>query len=411
MRYLITGGAGFIGSHLAERLLGDGHRVLVLDDLSTGRFDNVAHLEGAPGFELRVASVTETDVVERCVTECEAVFHLASAVGVQLVVDQPVRTIETIVNGTDVVLRSCARYRRKVLITSSSEVYGKSEKIPFSEGDDAVIGPSTTRRWAYACAKLLDEFLALAHWYESRLPVVVARLFNTVGPRQTGRYGMVIPGSPIQGLSGEPITVFGDGHQTRCFAHVADVVGALASLMAEPKAHGGVFNVGNNEEVTILALAERIRSLTGGRSPIRLIPYGEAYTAGFEDMMRRVPDLTKIGRMVGYWPTREVWIGSWRTSWRSRSSAASPRRVGRAPASPTSSPRETSLEAKRWGAHPAARPTRAGETASQAGGIEDGEEVQRPARVEQVRDVVDEVAQDVVLARLGRQASRGCCWS
>ena len=304
MRYLVTGGSGFIGSHLAERLLDAGHSVLALDDLSTGRYENVAHLEGRAGFELRVASVTDPDVVERCVTECQSVFHLASAVGVKLVVDEPVKTIETIVTGTDVLLRSCARYRRPVLLTSTSEVYGKSEKIPFSEGDDCVMGPTTTRRWAYACAKALDEFLALAHWYQTRLPVVVVRLFNTVGPRQTGRYGMVIPRFVAQGLAGEPITVYGDGTQSRCFAHVYDVVGAIVELFARPEAAGQVFNIGNNEEISIMALAERVRALTGNRSPIRKIPYGEAYTVGFEDMVRRVPDLTKIRKLTGYKPTR-----------------------------------------------------------------------------------------------------------
>ena len=306
MRYLITGGAGFIGSHLAERLLDEGHEVLALDDLSTGRYENVAAFEGRREFELRVGSVTEPRLVEACVTECRGVFHLASAVGVRLVVEQPVKTIETIVNGTDVVLRAAARYRRPVLITSTSEVYGKGVKVPFAEGDDCVMGPTTTRRWAYACAKALDEFLALAHWHQARLPVVVARLFNTVGPRQTGRYGMVVPRFVAQGLAGEPITVFGDGKQSRCFAHVADVVGALVGLMAHPQARGQVFNVGNDEEVTILELAERVRALTGDRSPIRLVPYSEAYTAGFEDMVRRVPDLTKTRRLIGYRPTRDL---------------------------------------------------------------------------------------------------------
>jgi UDP-glucose 4-epimerase len=306
MRYLITGGSGFIGSHLSERLLNEGHSVLALDDLSTGRYENVAAFEGRPGFELRVGSVTEPRLVESCVTDCQAIFHLASAVGVRLVVEQPVKTIETIVNGTDIVLRAAARYRRPVLITSTSEVYGKSDKFPFAEGDDCVMGPTNTRRWAYACAKALDEFLALAHWHEARLPVVIARLFNTVGPRQTGRYGMVIPSFVAQGLKGEPITVFGDGKQSRCFAHVSDVVGALISLMAHPQARGEVFNIGNDEEVTILALAERVRSLTGNKSPIRLVPYSEAYTAGFEDMVRRVPDLTKIRKLIGYRPTRNL---------------------------------------------------------------------------------------------------------
>lgn len=306
MHYLVTGGAGFIGSHLAERLLAEGHRVLVLDDLSTGRYENVGHLEGRPGFELRVASVTDPEIIERCVVECEGVFHLASAVGVQLVVDQPVKTIETIVNGTDNVLRFCARYRRPVLITSTSEVYGKGAKIPFSEGDDCVIGPTNTRRWAYACAKALDEFLAMAHWHESRLPVVIARLFNTVGPRQTGRYGMVIPRFIAQGLAGEPLTVYGDGNQSRCFAHVLDVVGALVGLMGRPEARGNVYNIGNDEEITILQLAERVRALTGSRSPIRMVPYGEAYAAGFEDMIRRVPDLGKIRHLIDYRPTRRL---------------------------------------------------------------------------------------------------------
>lgn len=304
MKYLVTGGAGFIGSHLCERLLDDGHTVLALDDLSTGRFSNVEHLEGRDGFELRVASVTDPAAVEPCIVECSAVFHLASAVGVKLVVDEPVSTIETIVNGTDVVLRGCARYRRPLLLTSTSEVYGKSDRIPFRESDDVVLGPTTTRRWAYAGAKMLDEFLALAHWHEARLPVVVARLFNTVGPRQTGRYGMVIPRFVAQGMAGEPITVFGDGTQSRCFAHVFDVVDALARLIHEPKARGEVFNIGNDEEVTIFQLAERIRGLTGNRSEIRTIPYDEAYTSGFEDMVRRVPCLDKIRALIGFEPTR-----------------------------------------------------------------------------------------------------------
>ena len=306
MRYLVTGGAGFIGSHLVERLLAEGHQALVLDDLSTGRFENVAHLEGRPDFELRVASVTEPEAVGRCVTECHAVFHLASAVGVRLVVDQPVQTIETIVGGTDVVLKACARYRRPILITSTSEVYGKGVKVPFAEGDDCVMGPTTTRRWAYACAKALDEFLAQAYWHQARLPVVVARLFNTVGPRQTGRYGMVVPRFVTQGLAGEPLTVYGDGTQSRCFAHVSDVVGALVKLLDTSAARGGVYNVGNDEEVTILELARRIAALTGGRSEVRRIPYSEAYPAGFEDMLRRVPDLTKIHRLIGYRPTRNL---------------------------------------------------------------------------------------------------------
>ncbi len=306
MRYLVTGGAGFIGGHLIERLLEQGDTVLALDDLSTGRYENVAELESDPRFELRVASVIDHRVVEACVQECGAVFHLASAVGVRLVVEEPVKTIETIVNGTDVVLRACARYRRPILITSTSEVYGKGIKVPFSEGDDCVLGPTTTRRWAYACAKAVDEFLALAFWHQSRLPVVVARLFNTVGPRQTGHYGMVIPRFVEQALAGEPITVYGDGTQTRCFGHVADVVSALVQLIVHPRARGDVFNIGNDQEVTILELAERVRAATGSTAPIRLVPYREAYTEGFEDMKRRVPDLTKIRRLIGYEPTRDL---------------------------------------------------------------------------------------------------------
>ncbi len=304
MRYLITGGAGFIGSHLAQRLLEIGHSVLVLDDLSTGRYENIAHLDDQSQFVLRVASVTEANEVDRCVAECHAVYHLASAVGVRLVVEQPVRTIETIVNGTDTVLRAAARYRRPVLLTSTSEVYGKSMNVPFSEGDDFLIGPSTTRRWAYACAKALDEFLALAHWHEAKLPVVVARLFNTVGPRQTGEYGMVIPRFVQRGLTGAPITVYGDGLQTRCFAHVADVVAMLIDLFDRPAARGQVHNIGNDQEITILELAQRVRELTGGRSPIESIPYSQAYTAGFEDMQRRVPDMTKTRALLGNHPMR-----------------------------------------------------------------------------------------------------------
>ena len=275
MRYLVTGGAGFIGSHLCERLLDDGHSVVALDDLSTGRFENVAHLEQRTGFDLIVASVCDTSVVEKCVIDSQAVYHLASAVGVRLVVEQPVRTIETIVNGTDTVLKSCARYRRPILLTSTSEVYGKGTRIPFAEGDDCLMGPTTTRRWAYACAKALDEFLALAHWHESRLPIVVAR---------------------------EPITVYGDGSQSRCFTHVADVVGALVALMQHPEARGQVFNIGNDEEISMLQLAERVQAVTGNKSEIRMVPFSEAYTAGFEDMQRRVPDLTKIHKLIGYTP-------------------------------------------------------------------------------------------------------------
>jgi len=304
MRHLITGGAGFIGSHLCEQLIAAGDDVLVLDDLSTGRYENVAALEGGGRFRFILGSVNNADLVTECARQCDTVMHLASAVGVRLIIDQPVRTIETIVSGTDTVLRTCARYRKPVLITSTSEVYGKSEKLPFREEDDCVMGPTTHRRWSYACAKALDEFLALAHWYEYRLPVVIARLFNTVGPRQTGQYGMVVPRFVRQGLAGEPITVYGDGKQTRCFAHVLDVVETLPKLVQLPAARGQIYNIGSTEEVTMLELARRVKAATSGRSEIKLIPYEEAYVEGFEDMRRRVPDLAKIQKAIGYRPKR-----------------------------------------------------------------------------------------------------------
>jgi len=306
MRHLITGGAGFIGSHLCEQILADGDEVLVLDDLSTGRYENIAHLERGGKCRFVLGTVIERDLVTECVRECDTIFHLASAVGVKLIIDQPVRTIETIVDGTDNVLRVAARYRKPVLITSTSEVYGKSEKVPFSEDDDRVLGATTHRRWSYACAKALDEFLALAHWYEYRLPVVIVRLFNTVGPRQTGQYGMVVPRFVQQALAGRPISVYGDGGQSRCFTHVRDVVEALAKLIRLPEAVGRIYNLGNNEEVTILQLAERVKALTGSKSEIKFIPYEEAYVEGFEDMRRRVPDLTRIAAAVGYKPKRSL---------------------------------------------------------------------------------------------------------
>lgn len=305
MRCLITGGAGFIGSHLAEQLVNERHEVVVIDDLSTGSQENVAHLENN-GLSLIVGSILENELVAEYVKQADVVFHLASAVGVQLIIDEPVKTIETIVGGTDVVLRACARYRRPVLITSTSEVYGKGNSLPFGEDDDRVIGPTQQRRWSYSCAKAVDEFLALAHWYESRLPVVIVRLFNTVGPRQTGQYGMVVPRFVQQGLRGEPITVYGDGQQSRCFAHVSDVVGVLVRLMECPQARGQIFNVGNDEEITILKLAEQVREMTGQRSEIVFIPYEKAYTQGFDDMRRRVPDLTKVKKLIGYAPTRNL---------------------------------------------------------------------------------------------------------
>jgi len=306
MRHLVTGGAGFIGSHLCEQLLANGDEVLVLDDLSTGRYENIAHLERGGKCRFVLGTVIERDLVTECVRESDTIFHLASAVGVKLIIDQPVRTIETIVDGTNNVLCVAARYRKPVLLTSSSEVYGKSEKVPFAEDDDRVLGATTHRRWSYACAKALDEFLALAHRYEYRLPVVIVRLFNTVGPRQTGQYGMVVPRFVQQALAGRPISVYGDGKQSRCFAHVRDVVETLPRLISHPDAVGRIYNLGTNEEVTILELAERVKALTGSKSEIEFIPYEQAYVEGFEDMRRRVPDLSRIAAAVGYKPKRSL---------------------------------------------------------------------------------------------------------
>jgi UDP-glucose 4-epimerase len=302
MRYLVTGGAGFIGSHLTEKLLGDGHEVIVLDDFSTGRFENIAHLEDSDRLQVLCASVTDPDITPDCVKSVDRVFHLASAVGVQLIIDEPVKTIETIVEGTSCVLGACSRYRKPVLITSTSEVYGKSDSVPFSEDADSVIGPPKFRRWSYASAKALDEFLAMAHWHHARLPVVIVRLFNTVGPRQTGQYGMVIPRFVRQALLDEPITVYGDGEQTRCFCHVKDAVWALMRLLDTPASRGELCNIGADQEITINYLAKRVREMVGSESPIRHIPYAEAYGSSFEDMVRRVPDLSKARRLIGYEP-------------------------------------------------------------------------------------------------------------
>lgn len=302
MRALITGGAGFIGSHLADRLLETGHTVSILDDLSTGAFENIRHLKGKPRFSYTIDTVANEPLLAELVDQCDVVFHLAAAVGVRLIVEAPVRTIETNVNGTEVVLKQASKKNKIVLIASTSEVYGKSAAVPFREDGDLQLGPTIRHRWAYACSKALDEFLALAYWKEKRLPVVVVRLFNTVGPRQTGRYGMVVPSFVRQALAGEPITVFGDGSQARCFTYVGDVVGALADLAAEPKAVGGVFNLGSTEEVTIRELAERVKTLSNSPSPIVMVPYDQAYGSGFEDMPRRVPDITKVRDLIGFKP-------------------------------------------------------------------------------------------------------------
>jgi len=302
MHYLITGGAGFIGSHLTEALLADGHQVTIIDDLSTGRFENIAHLQGRPGFRFAIDTIMNEIVLDRLASECNAICHLAAAVGVDLVVRRPVHTIEDNIIGTEAVLRAAARYRVPVLIASTSEVYGKGVRVPFQEDDDVVLGPTSRSRWAYAASKMVDEFLGLAYQREIGLPVVIARLFNTVGPRQTGRYGMVVPRFVKQALQGEPITVYGDGQQSRCFCDVADVVRAISGLMAHPGAAGHVFNVGSTEEVTIEALARRVKAVTESNSPIVYVPYDEAYAPGFEDMRRRVPDISRINALLGWAP-------------------------------------------------------------------------------------------------------------
>ena len=306
MKILITGGAGFVGSHLADKLLSEGHEITVIDDLSTGRYSNIAHLEDTKDFRLIIDTVLNEKLMEELIRETDHVYHMASAVGVKLIMDHPVKTIETIFRGTDVVLGFCSRYRKRVLIPSTSEVYGKGASVPFRENDDLLTGATDKHRWAYACAKTLDEFLALAHFKETRLPVVVVRLFNTVGPRQTGQYGMVVPRFVHAAIRNEPIYVHGDGTQARCFGHVLDVVEGLTKLLDDPKCFGQVINLGNDEEVSIKELAARAISLTSSSSEIQYIPYEEAYGEGFEDMRRRVPSLEKARRMIGYQPTRTL---------------------------------------------------------------------------------------------------------
>ncbi|MEZ4561096.1 MAG: GDP-mannose 4,6-dehydratase [Caldilineaceae bacterium] len=302
---LITGGAGFIGSHLAETLLARGDTVTVIDDLSTGQFANIEHLADNPHFRFAIETITNETVLDRLASECDVVYHLAAAVGVQLIIDNPVHTIETNVMGTEAVFRAALRYRAKVLVASTSEVYGKSGRVPFAEDDDITLGPTSRHRWAYAATKMVDEFLALAYHQEHGLPVVVFRLFNTVGPRQTGRYGMVIPRFVRQALAGEPLTVYGDGSQSRCFCNVADSVRAIVGLADAPDAVGRVFNIGSTEEVSILELAQRTIALARGSADgwqqrVNFIPYDQAYAPGFEDMQRRVPDISRIGRLIGW---------------------------------------------------------------------------------------------------------------
>jgi len=302
LRVLITGGAGFIGSHLADAYLKRGDHVYVIDDLSTGKIENIQHLKGEPHFHYTIESVHNQPVTAELVDQCDVIFHLAAAVGVKLIVESPVRTIETNVRGTEVVLALANKKKKKVLVASTSEVYGLSADVPFREDGNLVMGATTKGRWSYACSKAIDEFLALAYWREKKLPTIIVRLFNTVGPRQTGQYGMVIPTFVKQALAGRPITVYGDGNQSRCFGYVGDVVGALVKLMDHEDAVGQVFNIGSNQEISILALAQKVKDLTQSDSDIVFVPYDEAYEEGFEDMPRRVPDISKVSQLVGFRP-------------------------------------------------------------------------------------------------------------
>lgn len=300
MKILITGGAGFIGSHLAEHFSQQGHTVFVIDDLSTGEIENVIHLKENPHFHYVIDTIMNVPVIAELVDRADIIFHLAAAVGVKLIVESPVRTIETNIRGTEIILELADKKSKPVVIFSTSEVYGKSEHVPFSEASDLVLGPTTKGRWSYACSKAIDEFLALAYYHEKGLPIIVVRLFNTVGPRQTGRYGMVLPTFAGQALRGVPLTVFGDGTQTRCFAHVSDVIDALDRLCLTESAFGEVFNIGNDEEISMLELARKVKRIAASSSEIQLIPYEQAYEAGFEDMPRRVPDLSKIKKTINY---------------------------------------------------------------------------------------------------------------
>jgi UDP-glucose 4-epimerase len=306
MRALITGGAGFIGSHLAEGLLERGDRVAVIDDLSTGRMENIQHLKGRANFQYTIDTIQNRTLMAELVDDADVVFHLAAAVGVRLIIESPVQTIETNVKGTELVLELAAKKRKRVLVASTSEVYGKANVLPFSEDNDLVLGPTSKSRWSYACSKAIDEFLALAYFKEKRVPVVIVRFFNTVGPRQMGQYGMVVPSFVQQALSGRPITVFGDGKQSRCFTWVGDAVRAVMALSDHGEAVGQVFNIGSEEEISIADLAYLVKEKTESASPVVFVPYDKAYEEGFEDMPRRVPDLSKIGRLVGYKPSVDL---------------------------------------------------------------------------------------------------------
>lgn len=303
MNVLITGGAGFIGSHLADELLNQGDEVYIIDDLSTGTIENIEHLKSDKRFHYYIDTIFNVPLAAELVDKCDIIYHLAAAVGVKLVVEHPVKTIETNIRGTSLILELANKKKKKVFVASTSEVYGKSQSIPFDEDGDLVLGPTNKSRWSYACSKAIDEFLAYAYWRESKLPTIIVRFFNTVGPRQTGRYGMVLPRFVEQALLNKPITVYGDGQQSRCFAHVKDIVRALIHLRESEDAVGEVINIGSNEEISIKELAIKVKELSESNSEIHYIPYDKAYEEGFEDLMRRVPDLKKIERLIGYSPT------------------------------------------------------------------------------------------------------------
>jgi UDP-glucose 4-epimerase len=306
MKVLMTGGAGFIGSHLSEALIEKGHEVLVLDDLSTGNIGNVKRLVGKKGYQLVVDSILNEQTLDTLMREVDMVYHLAAAVGVKLIVSQPVRTIETNIGGSEVVIKHANKWRKPLILASTSEIYGKNNKVPFKEDDDMVLGPTTKNRWSYACSKAIDEFLALAYYREKALPVICVRFFNTVGPRQIGQYGMVLPTFVQQALSGKPITIYGDGQQSRTFCSIFDVVRALTTIIDYPEAWGQVFNLGSQEEITILNLAKLVKEKTGSKSEIQFLTYDEAYETGFEDMKRRIPDISKIKQYIGFVPQYSV---------------------------------------------------------------------------------------------------------
>ncbi len=303
---LITGGAGFVGSFLAEELLKRDYVVVAVDNLSTGSLQNIAHLRDNPDFEFNTGTIMDEDLMDKLIGQSSKIFHLAAAVGVRLIIERPVETIETNIMGTEIIYKYANKHKKKVIISSTSEVYGKNNEIPFKETDDSVYGPTFRSRWSYACSKAIDEFLALAYYHEKKLPVVIVRLFNTIGPRQTGRYGMVVPNFVQQALLGHPITVFGDGEQTRCFANVRDVVWAIAELAGKPEAEGQVFNVGTQEVISIKDLALKVKTLCNSDSEISYIPYDDAYEAGFEDMNRRMPDIAKVRELIGFEPKLDL---------------------------------------------------------------------------------------------------------